>query len=120
MGGVSDDEPVRAVDARRAGHRADGGVLVAGARVRDRHRRRDHAPDAAGWGEPTVWLQPGAGPKDGRNRNHPDLRTRYVEAEVERVLAPGARRADVGQRGDEPFVVLADPEGNESCILRRA
>jgi hypothetical protein len=30
----------------------------------------------------------------------------------------GARRADVGQRDDATWVVLADPEGNEFCILR--
>jgi predicted enzyme related to lactoylglutathione lyase len=66
----------------------------------------------------TVWLQPGAGAKSGKNRDHPDLRTDDVEAEVERVLALGATRADVGQRADDPFVVLADPEGNEFCILR--
>ncbi len=69
-------------------------------------------------GEPTVWLQPRGGPKEGKNRNHPDLRTRDAAAEVERVLGLGARRADVGQRGDEGFTVLADPENNEFCILR--
>jgi predicted enzyme related to lactoylglutathione lyase len=69
-------------------------------------------------GEPSVWLQPSAGPKQGKNRNHLDLRTPDVEAEVERVLKLGATRADVGQTGDEGFVVLADPEGNEFCILR--
>ena len=37
-------------------------------------------------------------------------------AEVERLLSLGARRADVGQR-DASWVVLADPEGNEFCIL---
>ncbi|MFB6952949.1 VOC family protein, partial [Streptomyces niveus] len=39
------------------------------------------------------------------------------DAEVERLLALGARRADVGQTGDESWVVLADPEGNEFCVL---
>jgi hypothetical protein len=38
-------------------------------------------------------------------------------AEVQRVLALGARRVDIGQRNDESWVVLADPEGNEFCIL---
>jgi catechol 2,3-dioxygenase-like lactoylglutathione lyase family enzyme len=70
---------------------------------------------------PTLWLQASAGAKHGKNRNHPDLRPHDgdVEAEVERLLALGARRADVGQTGQEPFVVLADPEGNEFCVLRR-
>ncbi len=30
----------------------------------------------------------------------------------------GAKRVDVSQNGDEPFVVLADPEGNEFCLIR--
>ena len=69
---------------------------------------------------PAVWLQPTAPPKLGKNRTHPDLRPvdADVDAEVERLLALGAVRADVGQSGDEPFVVLADPEGNEFCVLR--
>jgi len=36
---------------------------------------------------------------------------------VERVLALGARRVDIGQ-GEQRWVVLADPEGNEFCVLR--
>ena len=39
-----------------------------------------------------------------------------VGAEVERVIALGARRVDIGQ-GEQSWVVLADPEGNEFCIL---
>jgi len=35
---------------------------------------------------------------------------------VARLLALGARRADIGQ-GDQSWVVLADPEGNEFCVL---
>jgi hypothetical protein len=38
-------------------------------------------------------------------------------AELARLLALGATRADVGQKGDEGFTVLADPEGNEFCLL---
>jgi len=38
---------------------------------------------------------------------------------VARLLSLGARRADVGQTGDEGFTVLADPEGNEFCLLHR-
>jgi hypothetical protein len=69
-------------------------------------------------GGPTVWLQASAGPKREKNRQHPDLVTDGDHAaEVERLLALGARRVDVGQRGDEGFTVLADPEGNEFCLL---
>jgi hypothetical protein len=35
------------------------------------------------------------------------------------LLALGATRAEVGQKGDEGFTVLADPEGNEFCVLHR-
>lgn len=40
------------------------------------------------------------------------------DEELERLLALGARRIDVGQR-DVPWVTLADPEGNEFRLLRR-
>ena len=40
------------------------------------------------------------------------------DAELARLLAAGARPADVAQRGDEGWQVLADPEGNEFCLLR--
>ncbi|HVD29603.1 MAG TPA: VOC family protein, partial [Mycobacteriales bacterium] len=56
--------------------------------------------------------------KQGKNRNHLDLRAPDQAAEIDRVLGLGATRVDVGQTGQEPFVVLADPEGNEFCILR--
>ena len=62
----------------------------------------------------------GAAPKSvgSKNRVHLDLAGGPGwEAEVERLLALGARRADIGQ-GDVPWDVLADPEGNEFCVLR--
>jgi catechol 2,3-dioxygenase-like lactoylglutathione lyase family enzyme len=55
-------------------------------------------------------------PKVGQNRLHIDLRPDDQQAEVDRLLTMGATRVDVGQ-GDAPWVVLADPEGNEFCIL---
>jgi hypothetical protein len=69
----------------------------------------------------SVWLQPTDAAKAGKNRNHPDLIAPDgdIEAEVERLIALGAEHADVGQRGDEGFIVLRDPEGNEFCLLRR-
>ena len=59
-------------------------------------------------------------PKAAKNRVHLDLTPGPdgQDAEVQRVLALGARRIDVGQPADADFVVLADPEGNEFCILR--
>ncbi|MEZ5094229.1 VOC family protein [Nocardioides sp.] len=55
--------------------------------------------------------------KAGKNRLHLDLRPEDQAAEVERLLTLGARPVDVGQ-GDVSWVVLADPEGNELCVLR--
>jgi hypothetical protein len=52
-----------------------------------------------------------------KNRLHLDLRPDDQAAHVERLLALGATRAEIGQTGEEPWVVLADPEGNEFCVL---
>jgi hypothetical protein len=59
--------------------------------------------------------------KQGKNRLHIDLRPDDQGAEVERLLGLGASRVDIGQ-GDVSWVVLADPERNEFCVLgpRRA
>ncbi len=56
-------------------------------------------------------------PKTVKNRLHLDFRPDDQAAEVARFEALGARRVDIGQ-GDVTWVVLADPEGNEFCILR--
>ena len=53
-----------------------------------------------------------------KNRLHIDLRPEGQAAEVERLEQLGARRADVGQRGDVTWIVMADPQGNEFCVLR--
>lgn len=55
--------------------------------------------------------------KSVKNRMHLDLKPTDQDAEVERIIELGATRADIGQ-GDTPWVVLADPEGNEFCILK--
>jgi hypothetical protein len=54
--------------------------------------------------------------KSGKNRLHLDFVPHDQAAEVDRLLGLGATRAEVGQR-DVPWVVLADPEGNEFCVL---
>lgn len=56
-------------------------------------------------------------PKTIKNRLHLDLRPDDRDAEVARLLELGATRVDVGQ-GDQTWTVLADPEGNEFCVLR--
>ena len=55
-----------------------------------------------------------------KNRVHLDITTAAEDRdqEIERLLALGARRADIGQTGAESWTVLADPEGNEFCVIR--
>lgn len=94
---------------------------------------------ALGW--PLVWDQdqetairsPAGGPKiswggpplmrkTGKNRLHLDLApdvSSHQHAEVERLLALGATRVDIGQ-GDVSWVVLADPDGHEFCVFASA
>ena len=68
---------------------------------------------------PKIVFVPVPEPKTVKNRVHIDVNPTGCDQaeEVERVLALGARPVDVGQ-GEQPWVVLADPEGNEFCILR--
>lgn len=56
--------------------------------------------------------------KARKNRLHLDLRPVDQAAEVTRLEALGARRVSVGQGEDATWVVLADPGGNEFCVLR--
>jgi len=55
-----------------------------------------------------------------KNRVHLDLTSgpEDRQTEIGRLLALGARRVDVGQTGAESWTVLADPEGNEFCVIR--
>ena len=65
-------------------------------------------------------LMPVTGPKTVKNRVHLDLTSSAADRdlEIDRLLALGARHADIGQTGDESWTVLADPEGNEFCVVR--
>jgi hypothetical protein len=82
-----------------------------------------------------VVLEPPAGsPEDGvspdllflrvpdskavKNRLHLDLRPTDQHQEVERLTVLGARVVSVGQPADVSWVVMADPEANEFCVLR--
>lgn len=53
-----------------------------------------------------------------KNRWHLDLRPRDQAQEVARLTALGATEINVGQGEDASWVVMADPDGNEFCILR--
>jgi Glyoxalase-like domain len=80
-------------------------------------------PPETGFGgpQPTIVFDRTDEPKSGKLRLHIDVNAtdRDQEAELDRLLAAGARRADIGQTGNESWHVLADPEGNEFCLLRR-
>jgi hypothetical protein len=58
--------------------------------------------------------------KTVKNRLHLDLTCgpEDREAEIDRILGLGGRRVDIGQSGNESWTVLADPEGNEFCVVR--
>ena len=75
----------------------------------------------AGGAQPVLVLSASTDPKRDKLRLHLDVNAtdRDQAAELERLLALGARPADVGQTGAESWHVLADPEGNEFCLLRR-
>jgi predicted enzyme related to lactoylglutathione lyase len=55
--------------------------------------------------------------KTVKNRLHLDLRPRDQEAQVNRLIELGASRVNIGQPDDASWVVMADPEGNEFCVL---
>jgi hypothetical protein len=68
----------------------------------------------------TFAFVPAAGEKVGKNRIHLDLSSRSADDQrttVTRLIGLGASEIDVGQGRDAPHVVLADPDGNEFCVL---
>lgn len=74
-----------------------------------------------GGAQPTIILSPSTDPRPVKLRLHLDVSPtdRDQAAELDRLLALGARPVDVGQDGPESWHVLADPEGNEFCLLHR-
>ncbi|MET3806018.1 hypothetical protein ABIB25_003027 [Nakamurella sp. UYEF19] len=70
--------------------------------------------------QPTIILSSRDEPEEGKPRLHIDVNAtdRGQDAELERLLALGARPVDIGQTGEESWHVLADPEGNEFCLLK--
>ncbi len=68
---------------------------------------------------PVITMGPPVAPKHGKNRLHIDVRPEPrgdTREEAERLIALGATHVDIGQL-DVPWIVLADPEGNEFCVL---
>ncbi|GAB2957742.1 VOC family protein [Amycolatopsis acidiphila] len=80
-------------------------------------------PPDTGFGgpQPTLVFNPVGEPKAGKLPLHIDVNPtdRDQDGELARLLAAGAVPADVGQTGEENWHVLADPEGNEFCLLRK-
>jgi hypothetical protein len=76
-------------------------------------------PAGFGGPAPTLVFSPSAEPRTGKLRMHLDvsLTDRDHDAELQRLIALGARPVDIGQTGTEPWDVLVDPEGNEFCLL---
>ena len=112
---------VLAVDAVNPKVVADFWCEVLGWRiVEESHEGISIAPADGAW--PTIDVLPVPERKAVKNRLHLDLRADGVstDVELERLLTLGARRVDVGQPPDVTWVVLADPEGNEFCLLSRA
>jgi hypothetical protein len=69
-------------------------------------------------GTPTIVFAVVPESKTVKNRVHIDVNpVDNQQDEVDRILGLGARHVDVGQ-GEQSWVVLADPEGNEFCVLR--
>ena len=78
------------------------------------------APD--GTGPIIAWGGPPVAPKIGKNRLHLDIAPPAngdQQAEVERLISLGASRIDIGQ-GDVSWVVMADPDGNEFCLVKHS
>jgi predicted enzyme related to lactoylglutathione lyase len=69
------------------------------------------------YGPPSIVFQPVPEGKVVKNRVHLDFYSADQADDVARLEALGARRVDVGQGDDKTFVVMADVEGNEFCVL---
>lgn len=75
--------------------------------------------DPQNTGFPDILFLKNSAPKNGKNRLHLDLRPDNQAAEVVRLEKLGARQIDIGQSAEPTctWVVMADPEGNEFCVL---
>ncbi|WP_017614819.1 VOC family protein [Nocardiopsis salina] len=94
--------------------------VVLGQEGEDDHALEVGPREGFGGPQPTIILSKRAEPEPGKPRLHIDVNAtdRDMDAELDRLLEIGARPADIGQTGDEPWHVLADPEGNEFCLLK--
>jgi hypothetical protein len=112
---------VIAIDAQQPRVVADFWCAVLGWRVIDGDEDViSIAPPDNSW--PTIDVVFVPEPKTVKNRLHFDVRADGLSSseELQRLLNLGAQRVDVGQGPDVSWVVLADPEGNEFCLLARS
>jgi catechol 2,3-dioxygenase-like lactoylglutathione lyase family enzyme len=93
-------------------HSADDGSAAVIAPARNR--------EEGGRAFPVMFWRVGEPKPSGKNRWHFDVAPDDQATEVARLEALGARRVDIGQDRDGPvdWVVMADPEGNEFCVLQ--
>jgi|SRR3954453_7458493 len=115
MGSKFTELIVDAADPRRL---ADFWAAVLGWQLTGRYEGAVEISDADG-ATPSLVFVPVPESKMIKNRLHVDVNPMGCDQaqEVERLIGLGARRVDVGQ-GEQSWVVLADPEGNEFCVLR--
>ncbi len=76
--------------------------------------------DPKNTGFPDILFLKNSAIKSGKNRLHLDLRPDDQAAEVARLEKLGAKQIDIGQSAEPTctWIVMADPEGNEFCVLR--
>ena len=120
MGDMSSQIATLAIDARQPRRVAEFWCAALGWHVLEEEDGLISigAPDGS-W--PTIDVTPAREAKTVKNRLHLDLRADGLptSAELERLLSLGAQRIDIGQSADVSWMVLADPEGNEFCLLSR-
>jgi predicted enzyme related to lactoylglutathione lyase len=108
------------VDANDVDRLADFWAAVLGWERREAEDDGDAEIAAPDGSLPTILFEPVPEPKQVKDRLHIDVSPAAGSnqaAELERLLALGARQIDIGQ-GEVSWIVLADPEGNEFCLLR--
>lgn len=120
MGAMTSQIAVIAIDATQPRVVADFWCAVLGWQVIEEEAAGiSIAPPDRSWPAIDILTVPDG--KQVKNRLHFDLRADDLgtAAELDRLIALGARRVDVGQGPDVSWVVLGDPEGNEFCLLSR-
>jgi len=113
------------IDCRDPGRVAEFWAAVLGYDVVDRGPNGEieigHGTKGDGSGAPTLVFVPVPEGKTVKNRIHIDVNPTDTDQsnELRRLIRLGARRVDVGQSQDVSWIVLADVEDNEFCLLRR-